>query len=320
MNQFEYAVILLDSTAPSFCHYSVENREKETMTEEMLARAISFCMQEKYYSTVVYGSELPNDACMTMLSKFPHTRIMPLSLVAEANNLDIYTVEFDDFELALTKLKPNSDLNVILRMDMGDVLLLADILEQYFNHFIRLNVNFCDIQFADETALNKFRLDLSYMSDLLFKIFTKGRYFELNFATDRMSLCKMNNCNAGVTHVTLAPNGNFYICPGFYYDNCLPAGSLNDGINIENRQLFEYSHAPICNQCDCYQCKRCVHLNRRMTLEVNTPSHEQCVASHLERNMSGFLLEKLQNRGLMIDIPKIKPLFYLDPIEIYGTI
>jgi len=268
----------------------------------------------------LYGSELPNDACMTMLSKFPHTRIMPLSLVAEANNLDIYTVEFDDFELALTKLKPNSDLNVILRMDMGDVLLLADILEQYFNHFIRLNVNFCDIQFADETALNKFRLDLSYMSDLLFKIFTKGRYFELNFATDRMSLCKMNNCNAGVTHVTLAPNGNFYICPGFYYDNCLPAGSLNDGINIENRQLFEYSHAPICNQCDCYQCKRCVHLNRRMTLEVNTPSHEQCVASHLERNMSGFLLEKLQNRGLMIDIPKIKPLFYLDPIEIYGTI
>jgi len=34
--------------------------------------------------------------------------------------------------------------------------------------------------------------------------------------------------------------------------------------------------------------------------------------------MSGFLLEKLQNRGLMINLPKIKPLFYLDPIEILG--
>jgi len=152
MNQFEYAVILLDSAAPSFCQYSVENREKETMTEEMLARAISFCIQEKYYSTVVYGNELPNDACMAMLSKFPHTRIIPLSLAIDANTSDIYTVDFDDFEPALTKLKPDSELNVILRMDMGDVLLLSDLLGQYSNYFIRLNVIFRDIQYANETS------------------------------------------------------------------------------------------------------------------------------------------------------------------------
>jgi len=282
----------------------------------MLNRAISFCVQEEYYTTVVYGNEPPNDACMALLSEFPHTRIIPLLFATDVSSSDIYTVDFEDFEPALTQLNPNEDLNIILRMNMDNVLDLADLLRQYCNRFIRLNVIFRDVPYADEIALNKFRLDLSYISDLLFKMFTGGKYFELNFATDRMSLCEMNNCNAGVTHVTLAPNGNFYICPGFYYDNCLPVGSLDNGINIGNRQLFEYSHAPICNKCDCYQCKRCVYLNRRSTLEVNTPSHAQCVASHHERNMSGFLIEKLQNRGLMFNLPKIEPLFYLDPIEI----
>ena len=316
MNQVEYAVILLDSTAPSFCYYSVENRGKEIMTEEMLYRALSFCEREEYYPTVIYGNEPPNDACMAALSEFPHTRIIPLTFAANINPSDIYTVNFVDFESALTKRNPNKDLNVILRMKMGDLLLLADLLEQYWNHFIRLNVIFHDVQHADETTLNKFRLDLAYISDTLYRMYTSGRYFELNFATDRILLGEMNSCNAGVKHITLAPDGNFYICPGFYYDNCSPVGSLNSGINISNRQLLEYSHAPICNLCDCYQCKRCVYLNRHATLEVNTPSHEQCVASHHERNMSGFLLEKLKKRGLMIDLPKIEPLFYLDPIEV----
>ena len=126
---------------------------------------------------------------------------------------------------------------------------------------------------------------------------------------------QMNNCNAGATHVTLAPDGHFYVCPGFYHDHSPPVGSLDNGIKIKNRQLFEYSHAPICKQCDCYQCKRCVYLNKRTTLEFNTPSHAQCVVSHHERNLSGFLLEKLQNHGWMVNLPKIKPLFYLDPME-----
>ena len=316
MNQFEYAVILLDDSAPSFCYYSVENREKETMTEETLSRAIAFFMKEEYYATVVYGKEPPNDACMALLAEFPHTRIIPLPLAANTNSLDIYTVDFEDFESTLTELSPNKNLNFILRMNMGDVLLLADLLEHFCDRFIRLNVIFRDLPYADEPLLNKFRLDLSYMSCLLLRMFTNEIYFELNIATDRMTLCEMNNCNAGVTHVTLAPNGNFYICPGFYYENCSPVGSLEKGISIGNRHLFEYLHAPICNKCDCYQCKRCVYLNRRLTLEVNTPSHAQCVASHHERNMSGFLLEKFQKRGLMINLPRIEPLFYLDPIEI----
>ena len=56
-------------------------------------------------------------------------------------------------------------------------------------------------------------------------------------------------------------------------------------------------------------------MNRRTTLEVNTPSHEQCVVAHIERNASRRLLESIREVGTFMpdrDIPEID---YLDPFE-----
>ena len=115
----------------------------------------------------------------------------------------------------------------------------------------------------------------------------------------------MNNCNAGWESITLAPDGKFYICPAFYQDNLGDVGDLKNGINIPNPQLYRLDHAPICSHCDAYQCRRCIWLNLKTTLEVNTPSHEQCVVSHLERNASRIINSE--------NIPEIN---YLDPFDI----
>lgn len=72
-------------------------------------------------------------------------------------------------------------------------------------------------------------------------------------------------------------------------------GDLQNGMNIKNSQLYKLDYAPLCRQCDAYQCKRCIWLNRKMTYEVNTPSHEQCVMGHLERNASRNLLQIFAN-------------------------
>ena len=129
-------------------------------------------------------------------------------------------------------------------------------------------------------------------------------------------LSEMNNCRAGETTITLAPNGNFYICPAFYYDNMDDSvGDVNNGLFIPNQHLYKLDYAPICCHCDAYQCKRCIWLNRRMTLEVNTPSHEQCVAAHLERNASLKLLRNLQRNGNVFLEHEIKEINYLDPFE-----
>ena len=52
-------------------------------------------------------------------------------------------------------------------------------------------------------------------------------------------------------------------------------------------------------------------LNKETTLEVNTPSRQQCVCAHLERNASRDLIEPLFIQD-MVSIPEIE---YLDPFE-----
>ena len=94
-------------------------------------------------------------------------------------------------------------------------------------------------------------------------------------------------------------------------------GNIEDGLDIKNPQLYRLDHAPICRNCDAYQCKRCIWLNRATTCEVNIPSHEQCVVAHLERNASRVLLNNIRKHGRFLpEKGEIKEIEYLDPFEI----
>ena len=195
----------------------------------------------------------------------------------------------------------------------------------------RLNVVITDIENFTEEDFKKYKEVLVYFSDVLETCYVEGKSPQLNLLTDRMMLDGMNNCNAGVENVTLAPNGKFYICPAFYQSKkcdgneksldevCQKGysiGSLKDGLDIKNPQLYKLDHAPICRNCDAYQCKRCVWLNRKTTLEVNTPSHEQCVVAHLERNASRKLLNSIRKHGsFLTEQEEIKEIDYIDPFE-----
>jgi hypothetical protein len=155
------------------------------------------------------------------------------------------------------------------------------------------------------------------MSGWVEKEYISGNTPQWNILTDRIMLSKMNNCGAGDTTITLAPNGKFYVCPAFYYEDMEDSiGDLHNGVNIANQQLYKLEYAPICRHCDAYQCNRCVWLNRRMTREVNTPSHEQCVAAHLERNASRLLLKNIHMHSeFMPEVDEIKEIDYLDPFN-----
>ena len=53
-----------------------------------------------------------------------------------------------------------------------------------------------------------------------------------------------------------------------------------------------------------------------MTYEVNTPSHEQCVVAHLERNASRKLLNSIRKHGsFLTEQEGIKEIDYIDPFE-----
>ena len=156
---------------------------------------------------------------------------------------------------------------------------------------------------------------LNTLSEYIKEEYRKSHIVQCNLITDRIYLDKMNNCNAGVDSITLCPDGKFYVCPAFYLDSDgYSIGDPDSGLKINNSQLYKLEFAPICSSCDCWQCKRCVWLNRKLTLEVNTPSHQQCVISHLERNASRKFLSSVRLIGRFMPETEIREINYLDPI------
>ena len=182
------------------------------------------------------------------------------------------------------------------------------------------DLNFCKPSFdisISQRELGKLHLWIYSKKYKVEALYVEDKTPQLNLLTDRMMLSQMNNCGAGETSITLAPNGKFYVCPAFYYeDENDSIGDLEHGLNIKNKQLYRLDHAPICRHCDAWQCKRCIWLNRKTTLEVNTPSHEQCVMAHLERNASRKLLNNIRKHGTFLpEQEEIKEINYLDPFD-----
>ena len=56
-------------------------------------------------------------------------------------------------------------------------------------------------------------------------------------------------------------------------------------------------------------------MNGRLTLDYNTPSHQQCVMAHLERNASSRLQAKLRQMGYQKKMDVIEEISELDPFN-----
>jgi CXXX repeat peptide maturase len=317
-NSLQSVIIIPDDTAPSFCCYSTGNGKNEIMPVETLKKCIRFCEARHLPATVPYGRHLSGEH-LQVLNGFEHIRVISAEEMNryELSETDIIAADFDGLSM-FGRFAEGRKYNVVLRMNREDAGQIPMTVYQYHSLFNRLNVVFKDIPGAGEEALNRFRLDIQPLKDVMYRLFTENRLFEFNMVTDRWMLKEVKSCDAGIRHVTIAPDGRYYICPAFYYDGeKQAAGSPDEGLKIPNSHLLRMEYATLCRLCDCYQCRRCIYLNRKLTREWNTPSHQQCVLSHHERNLSGMLLQKLQNRGMLSGTDRIPPLYCLDPLDIY---
>ena len=288
------------------------------MPLETLKKGIRFGMLENLNIQFVYPDrELPKEY-KEVIETIDHSKIMPASRALETDNLD---------ELGLNKA------NVAVVNDwqfpVGQIdipLVVRTSREDFFYHYRelfpllalcpRINVMFTDVETFNDNDFETYKEVLSDLVSELEHLYKNGFSPQLNILTDRMMLSEMNNCGVGDTTLTLAPNGRFYICPAFYYENAEDSvGTLEDGPDIKNSQLYKLEYAPICRHCDAYQCKRCVWLNRKLTLDVNTPSRQQCIMAHIERNASRELLLNIRKHGTFMPDMDILEISYLDPFD-----
>lgn len=308
----QYIVILLDDTSTSFCHYTNEKADRRLIPLQTLKDGICYAMKENLNIQFVYPNyKLPKEY-LAAIDSIDHTDIYPAEI---SDNADV--VVFDSL-IAAKDYVFKEEVAYLIRTDKVSLFNEYKIIGEILDKVTRLNVVITDIETFTEDDFMVYKSLLSNLAERVEQIYVSGKSPQLNLLTDRIMLEKMNNCGAGDTSVTLAPDGKFYVCPAFYLSaDGYTIGDMVNGLEIKNSQLYRLDHAPLCRRCDAWQCKRCIWMNRKTTLEVNTPSHEQCVVAHLERNASRKLLIDVRKHGkFMSGSEDIKEIDYLDPFDV----
>ncbi len=315
----KYLVILLDDTSVSYCHYENKKTERKLISLEDLKRGIFYAMKENLSIQFVYPYyELPEEY-EAVINTIDHSCVMPYAKGVKADVLVINGMS--DWGA----VEWQSQTVYALRVNKNEFFSRYKDLFPVLRKVMRLNVIFTDVESFTDTDFNCYKQILSELKAVIRDTYIAGNVVQLNILTDRIMLDSMNNCKAGVENITLAPDGRFYVCPGFYLADddedyglgkakC-DIGNLTTGLDMKNPQLYKLEYAPICRRCEAYQCKRCVWLNRKTTYEVNTPGREQCVMAHIERNMSRELLQDIREYGAFMPEKEIKEIDYLDPFE-----
>ena len=308
----QYLVILLDDTSVAYCHAENPLKERNLIPLDMLKKAILFGMKENLMIQYVYPDyELPEEY-NEVIESIDHIKIgrevavyneVPTSITAE---------------------------NAVLRLSIADFIAKQYDIAALLPQVTRLNICLTDIDLFEDEQIDDYKNALATLNAVLVNQFKSGKQPQVNILTDRLQLTEMHNCGAGVTNITLAPNGKFYLCPVFYYDEKMgitnrlnhhkpsserSVGDLENGIVIPNPQLLKLDHAPLCRICDAFHCNRCIWLNQKLTWDNNTPSRQQCVLAHLERNASRDLQLKLKEEGFLVE-NEIKQITYLDPFDV----
>lgn len=318
---YKYLLVILENGSVPFCHYSnpyYHSLGKPSfMPVELLKKIIMYARENDLVINFLYGKHRLPPEVEVLIETISHVKMIPLRL------LDIYpegvlVMDAGDRE-SFAGISKNLSRNIILRVEKTDLALLAADLESLHGKFKRLNLHLMEVENFTEKDLDLYESQLKIISGMLQLSYKAGEEIEVNVLTDRMLLKQMNNCDAGIKHLTIAPNGKGYICPGFYHDdeeNTLGVWVEGEELVGDNQRLLSLGCAPICSQCDAFHCKRCVYLNKMTTLEINIPSKEQCLIAHTEREISRQMLNKLRSIKPFDKLPAIPSLSYQDPFDI----
>ncbi len=309
---------MLEHDSVPFCYYDISQRKDGGLIPlDFLRSAVDLAIRNSLTINFLYGpTDLPSEY-EEVIEEAEHMKIMPLRRKRPDDNALAVLDGTEDLRYldVLGKGDPN---NIILRIARDALGSLIDLAQALAGRCKRINIILKDAGRFTEEDLSVYEACLENLRLLLQEEYRKGNFLEINVLSDRVFLTNMNNCDAGVRHLTVAPNGRLYLCPAFYHENedrslC----GIGESMETGNGRLLELGYAPVCRNCDAWHCKRCLYLNEKLTSEVNTPSRQQCVLAHLEREASRkFLAAVGDETGLSARVAPIVKLDYLDPFDI----
>ncbi len=301
--------MLNDSCSQLCSNYNISDNNS-IMKKDTLIDGLRKATEEFYQPVFLHSSyenfiEIYNDKeLLEELERHFIKHIAPYSMSENEEFLGrikiqdlIVTINKDE----ISRIKESRVRNCILLIKNSEMSYLSEWIKKIISCFDRVNLK-CAIESIQE--LEKYEEQLFKVEEILLEEYRNNHFCEINVLTDRLYMTDMNNCFAGEKNITIAPDGNYYTCPAFYYSK------IANNVEFE---MTKIEKAPICKECDTYQCERCVFLNKVRTNEYNIPSMVQCLKAHKERKIIKDLKKRLEERFPNIELNSLENIDYEDP-------
>lgn len=313
----KYLIVPLSNDAVSFCYYNRDLSSNQFIDLNILRDIIFWSLKENLNIQFLYPDFKLPDEYHELIDTVDHTTIVN-STCEDANVLANADVVVFDSWTSTNDFPYKEETTYVIRTNKDDFFLQKNSILSLLSKVDSLQIIITDLKDFTNSDFCKYKKILENLVPTVANEIARGRNIHFNLLTSRVLLDSMNNCNAGEETIAVSTNGTFYPCPAFFTDNSNEhtLGTVEKGLNIKNPQLYRLSHAPLCRNCDAFQCRRCVWLNKETTLEINTPSHEQCVIAHIERNASKKLSDTLRKLPEFNSLNEIKTIDYLDPFDL----
>lgn len=196
----KYLIVQLDDASPSFCHYPNKSH-KHLINLEAMKKGLLWAMKENLMVQFIYPDyELPKDY-MDLIDSVDHIDIA-------RDNTDVDVSIFDGVS-SLSKLKSVVYVHAILRISKDELFKNIDDIKVALDRQPSLNIVITDIEDFKECDFETYKEVLQELSSTVEKKIRSKKPIDINLLTDRLVLSSMNNCNAGIESITLAPDGNF---------------------------------------------------------------------------------------------------------------
>lgn len=305
-NQLKYVYFITTDEAPVFCNYTKQYIGSNKMSESLYKQGLDFCLENEVLPIFLGDEPIKLDKDKKIFFEIDN----PRSFAVPSRSIGIMD-------------KPQGHVTapiVNYLVNKSNIASLKSTVEWFNGESVkRLNIFITDIEKWNEKDLDEYEVAVMDVVDYIVSLYKSENFsFQINILTDRLYLRneEKRDCGAGISSVALAPNGKFYICPGFYFTNPdWSIGTIESGIDESEKQRYFRDKSPMCRNCKAVTCNRCLLNSKVATDEINVPSSNQCRIGYIQANAQKILVEKLKKlmkENYMFVADNIPQLNYID--------
>lgn len=314
-NEYKKMYFITSSDFTTFCEVNNETTAHSVkMRRDTLENSLKYCGQNFFTPVFLHSNSELDYSLFSGFNEYRITHIVSAKFYETTKQIKncIYAFNADTYDIEFSHLD-----YCILNVSWSEIESLSKYLLQLFENCDRINLNLLGI--PSDNDLLKYDHEQQIVSEYLRQAWqSEGAAKEFNKLTDVLFVGKQSTCRAGVTDFTIAPDGNFYVCPQDYLDRVNAIGNLRSGnILVKNQHLYTLKYAALCKECPSKQCVRCQAVNKEGSGEVNIPPFYKCKTAIQEYKQSVRFKEQVQSLYPQLPLRNITDFEYDSPYEAY---